>query len=173
MATVTAKLNNFRLAPRKVRAVVNLVKGKNVLKALEQLEFLVRRPAEPVIKLLRSALANAENNFSMVRGNLYIKEFYVDEGVKLKRYRPKAFGRANPIQKKTSHIRLVLAEKVPGLKVEKKVPEKHEHIHDHGHEGDKPASVKPLTGKPEIKTELGKKVTGVNRLRKIFQRKQV
>ena len=96
MANVKAQLNNVRLAPRKVRLVVNAVKGKNALKALEQLEFLNRRPSDPIMKLIKSALANAENNFNMVRSNLYIKEFFVDEGMKLRRYRPKAFGRADP-----------------------------------------------------------------------------
>lgn len=166
MAEVKAQLNSLRLAPRKVRAVVNSVKGKNALKALEQLEFLARRSAEPVMKLLKSALANAENNFSMVRSNLYIKEFYVDEGVKLKRYRPKAFGRAGEIQKKTSHISLVLTEKTPGLKIEKKQPEKHEHTHEHQH-SEKPKAT------PEIKTELGKKGDKATVKRRFFQRKSV
>ena len=152
MATVKAQLNNVRLAPRKVRAVVNAVKGKNALKALEQLGFLVRRPSEPIMKLIKSALANAENNFSMVKSNLYIKEFYVDEGVKLKRYRPKAFGRSGEIQKKTSHIRLVLAEKVPGLKAEKQ-EKKHTHDHDH----DQQPKIK--IDKPEIKTAEARPAT--------------
>ncbi len=169
MATVKAQLNNVRLAPRKVRAVVNAVKGKNALKALEQLEFLVRRPSEPIMKLIRSALANAENNFSMVKSNLYIKEFYVDEGVKLKRYRPKAFGRSGEIQKKTSHIRLVLAEKVAGLKAEKQ-EKKHDHDHDHDHE----QQPKVKLEKPEIKTEIGKKEGAMAGVKKrFFQRKAI
>ena len=117
MTTVKAQLMNTRLAPRKVRLIVNLVRGKNALLAMDQLAFVVRRPADPVAKLIKSAIANATNNFNMVASNLYIKEFYVDEGVKLKRFRAAGFGRAREVQKKTSHIHLVLAEKVPGLKV--------------------------------------------------------
>lgn len=119
MSEVKAQLNSLRLAPRKVRAVANLLKGKNVNDALGQLEYFVRRPAEPIKKLLNSAIANAENNFSMVKDNLYIKSIIVDEGVKLKRMRAKGFGRAAAIQKKTSHIRLILDEYRAGLRKEK------------------------------------------------------
>ncbi len=169
MATVTAQLNNLRQSPRKVRMIVDLVRGKGVLKALQQLEFVIRRPAEPISKLLRSAIANAENNFNMVPSNLYIKEFYVDEGVKLKRYQPKAMGAVGEIQKKTSHIRLILGEKVPGLKAEKKAT-KEEHKHEHAHE----AQLKSKSDKPEIKTELGKKIAEPKKgLRKMFQRKSI
>ncbi|MBI2062573.1 MAG: 50S ribosomal protein L22, partial [Candidatus Yanofskybacteria bacterium] len=121
-----AQLNGLRIAPRKVRAVTNLLKGKDVAYALNQMEFFMKRPVLPLMKLLNSAIANAENNFNMVKNNLYIKEFFVDEGVKLKRYRPKAQGRAGEIQKKTSRVRLVLDERVAGLKrqaSEKKVKE--------------------------------------------------
>ena|SRR3989344_4874381 len=194
MATVKAQLNNVRLSPRKVRLVVNVVKGKNALKALEQLEFISRRPADPLVKLLKSALANAENNFNMVRSNLYIQEFYVDEGTKLKRYRPKAFGRAGEIQKKTSHVHLVLAEKVPGLKSDKKSVPKgrdlasggHEHSHDHaehdhGHEHKKTDQLKdhvkpePNAPKPKIEEKLGKENKGAfaSAKKKFFQRKSI
>lgn len=175
MATVSAQLNSLRQAPRKVRLIVNLVRGKGALKALQQLEFVIRRPALPVSKLIRSAIANAENNFNMVASNLYIKEFYVDEGVKLKRYQPKAMGAVGEIQKKTSHIHLVLAEKVPGLKGEKKETKedhKHEgHTHDHA-EADQPKMKNE--GKPAVKTELGKKIAEPKKgVRKMFQRKSI
>ena len=116
MAEVKAQLNGLRIAPRKVRAVTNLLKGKDVVYALNQMEFLMKKPVLPLMKLLNSAIANAENNFSMVKDNLYIKEFLVDEGIKLKRFRPKAQGRAGEIQKKTSKVRLILDERVAGLK---------------------------------------------------------
>lgn len=181
MATVTAQLNSLRLAPRKVRLVVNLVKGKGALKALQQLEFVIRRPAQPVAKLLRSAIANAENNFSMVASNLYIKEFYVDEGVKLKRYQPKAMGAVGEIQKKTSHIKLVLAEKVPGLKADpadkkEKVSKKGEaHEHDHAHEDETSVKATSPAGpdKPTVKSEIGKKTEVTNTKRRFFQRKSI
>src|SRR3989338_3712700 len=100
MAEVKAQLNNLRIAPRKVRAVVRLLKGKNVIDALNQLEHFVRKSAGPLKKLLNSAIANAENNFNMVRDNLYVKSIIVNEGIKLKRFRAKGFGRAAAIQKK-------------------------------------------------------------------------
>jgi large subunit ribosomal protein L22 len=168
-----------------VRLVVGLLKGKNALKALEQLEFVIRRPSLPIAKLLRSAIANAEHNYSMVPSNLFIKEIYVDEGVKLKRFRPKARGAVGEIQKKTSHIRLTLSEKVPGLKSDKKAV-KHDHDHDHDHAGhdhshDEPASTaqrgeQPKMNKfekPEIKTEIGKKGEATNTKRRTFQRKSI
>ncbi len=174
MATVSAQLNNLRQAPRKVRLIVDLVRGKGALKALQQLEFVIRRPALPVSKLIRSAIANAENNFNMVASNLYIKEFYVDEGVKLKRYQPKAMGAVGEIQKKTSHLRLTLAEKVPGLKGEQKATKEHKHEgHTHDHEENDQPKMKG-EGKPAVKTELGKKIAEPKKgIRKMFQRKSI
>lgn len=173
MAQVTAQLNNLRQSPRKVRMIVDLVRDKGVLKALQQLEFVIRRPAQPISKLLRSAIANAENNFNMVPSNLYIKEFYVDEGVKLKRYRPKAMGAVGEVQKKTSHIRLVLAEKVPGLKASAKGGSasggEKKHTHEHIHE----TQPKDKLEKPEIKSEIGKKVEATSTKRRFFQRKAI
>lgn len=167
MTQVKAQLNGLRMAPRKVRAVANLIKGKDVVYALNQMEFLIKRPVLPLIKLLNSAIANAENNMSMVKENLYIKEFLVNEGVKLKRFMPKAQGRAGEIQKKTSKVRLVLDERVPGLKKhpsEKKVKEKIETVTDD--------SVKTEFKKPEVKTEIGKKSAG-SIAKRLFRRKQV
>src|SRR3990167_4472612 len=100
MSEVTAQLNKLRIAPRKVRAVVNLIKGKNVTQALDQLGVMIKKPTGGLIKLLNSAVANAENSFGMVKDNLYVKRILVDEGVKLKRFRAKGFGRAAAIQKK-------------------------------------------------------------------------
>src|SRR3989344_3944842 len=174
MTTVKAQLMNTRLAPRKVRLIVNLVRGKNALLAMDQLAFVVRRPADPVAKLIKSAIANATNNFNMVASNLYIKEFYVDEGVKLKRYRPKAMGAVGEIQKKTSHIHLTLAEKVPGLKAEKSAKKEVAHTHEHhdNEENDQPKM--KADNKPEIKTDLGKKTVEPKKgLRKMFQRKSI
>src|SRR3989344_5558832 len=119
MAEVKAQLNNLRLSPRKVRAVIRLVKGKKVNDAIGQLEYFVRRSSEQVKKLINSAIANAENNFNMVRDNLYIKSIIVDEGVKLKGMRAKGFGRSAAIQKKTSHISIILGEYTAGLRREK------------------------------------------------------
>lgn len=171
MAQVTAKLNNLRMAPRKVRAVSSLIKGRNAIDALNQLEAMVKRSALPVLKLLNSAIANAENNHNMIRENLYVKGVRVDEGVKLKRFMPKGFGRVSPIQKKTSHIELILAEKVPGLK--KKV-EKQEKKSVEKFEDTKGINETIRDNKPEVKTELGKKegiLKGFGR--RMFRRKSI
>lgn len=169
MTEVKAQLNGLRMAPRKVRAVTNLIKGKNVIYGLNQMEFLMKRPVLPLIKLLNSAIANAENNFDMIKENLYIKEFLVDEGIKLKRYRPKAQGRAGEIQKKTSRIRLVLDERVAGLK--RQASEKSLHRRP-VEEAGKSENEKTELKKPEIKTELGKKSEG-SIAKRLFRRKQV
>ncbi|MEK7579861.1 MAG: 50S ribosomal protein L22 [Patescibacteria group bacterium] len=110
MPQITAKLNYLRIAPRKVRAVVDLIKGLDVDLAEAQLRYLTRRPAKPLLKLLNSAVANARQNAGLNKNHLYIKEITVDEGMKLKRYKPKGFSLIMPIQKKTSHIRIVLDE---------------------------------------------------------------
>jgi len=163
---VKSKTNNLRLAPRKVRAVVNLIRGKGVNEALDQLEFLVRRPSSSVIKLVKSAIANAENNFHLVRENLFIKEIKVDEGVKLKRFMPRGFGRASTIQKKTSHITLVLGERVAGLKKSEADKQKKEKIL-------KTDKVNNEDKKPEIKKEIGQKSANKGFVKKMFQRKSI
>lgn len=116
---VVAQLNNLRIAPRKVRLVAGLIKGKNALVAQQQLNFIIKRSSAPLTKLLQSALNNAENNFGLLKENLFVKDIIVNEGMKLKRFMPRAMGQAGPIQKKTSRVRVVLEEKVPGLKANK------------------------------------------------------
>ena len=111
MTDIKAQLNGLRIAPRKVRALTDLIKGKDVDVALDQLRFHIRRGSPALIKLLESAIANAQNNFKIEREGLFIKSIFVDEGVKLQRHRPKGFGRAAPIQKKTSRVRVVLEAK--------------------------------------------------------------
>jgi len=106
--SVTAKLRYLRIAPRKVRLVADLIRGKKVSQALRLLQFTPKRAALSLEKLLRSALANARHNFGLEEDNLYISKITVDEGPKLKRWMPRARGRAFEIQKKTSHVTLVL-----------------------------------------------------------------
>src|SRR3989344_5096720 len=119
---VTAQLNNLRIAPRKVRLVAKVLRGMPVEKAEAQLNFTIKRSSGPMMKLLKSAVSNAENNFGLVKENLFIKELIVNEGVKIRRFMPRAMGQAGLIQKKSSHIKIVLEEKVPGLKVKKSEP---------------------------------------------------
>ena len=97
------------MAPRKVRMVVDQIRNKSVEQALELLQFSTRAAAEPVAKVLRSAVANAENNNNLRSDNLVIKAAYVDEGPTLKRIRPRAKGSASRINKRTSHITVVVA----------------------------------------------------------------
>lgn len=110
MSTQTAQLNNARIAPRKMRFVANLIKGLPIKQAEAQLLFNRRRPSEPLLKLLRSAIANAKNK-NMDVNKLFIQTIRVDGGPMLRRFLPRAQGRATPIQKKSSHVTLVLAEK--------------------------------------------------------------
>lgn len=117
---VSAQLNNLRISPRKVRLVSKFLKGMDVMIAKGQLNHLAKRSARPISKLLDSAVANAQNNFGLVKDNLFIKEMIVNEGRKLKRFKPKGFGMASPIEKKTSHIKIILDERKLGLKIEKK-----------------------------------------------------
>lgn len=100
----------LRIAPRKVRLVADLIRSKTVVAAESQLLFLSKGSARPMLKLLNSAVANAENNFKLKKDNLFIKRIMVDEGPKLKRWRPRAFGRATPILKRSSHITIILDE---------------------------------------------------------------
>ena len=114
-------MNNLRIAPRKVRLVANLIKKSLVTSAQAQLKFQSKKAALPILKLLKSAVSSAANNFNLSSENLYIANIFVDEGQKLKRFRPRAFGRAGAIHKKTSHITLILEEKImPGIKKSKK-----------------------------------------------------
>jgi len=105
-----AKLGNLRIAPRKVRLVADLVRRKTVEEAQAVLSFTVKRAAPHLKKLLDSAVANAKNNLEMDPSNLYISKIIVDEGPKFKRWRARAMGRAGAIEKKTSHITIVLSE---------------------------------------------------------------
>ena len=101
----------IRISPRKIRPVVDLVRGKKVEEALAILKFVPKRASVPVAKVIRSAAANAEHNYDLNRDNLYITAAYVDQGPTWKRYQPRAYGRANLIQKRTSHITIVVQEK--------------------------------------------------------------
>lgn len=111
-----AKLRHLRISPRKVRLVIDSIRGLSVERALEQLKFSSKHAALPIIKLINSAVANAEHNDNLEKSNLFIKEIHVDEGPILKRWRARAFGRAAGIGKRTSHVSLVLAELKPTVK---------------------------------------------------------
>ena len=106
-----AVARTIRIAPRKVRLVLDLIRGKEVAEAIAILK-LTNKASSPVVeKLLMSALANAEHNYDMNIDSLVVKEAYANEGPTLKRFRPRAQGRASAINKRTSHITIVVADK--------------------------------------------------------------
>lgn len=106
-----AKLKFLRISPRKARLVAELVRGKPVDQAIDTLKFTKRAASLPIRKLLESAVANAENNHGLDIDILWVKELRVDPGPTLKRFRPRAQGRAFMICKRTSHVSVVLAER--------------------------------------------------------------
>lgn len=118
MTASTAKLSNYRQAPRKVRLVADMVRGKTAARALAELAMLPKRASEPVAKLIRSAIANASEGDA---NTLVISRIEVNQGIVFKRFMPRARGRASQIKKKTSHITLALTprtHKAPAPKKE-------------------------------------------------------
>ena len=105
---VTATLKNYRQSPRKVRLVATLIKGKRVDAAIASLSFLNKRASAPVKQLIMSAVANAKHNFQTEAETLFVKELRVDQGVTLKRIMPRARGSASRINKRSSHLLVVL-----------------------------------------------------------------
>lgn len=113
MDEIIAKARFTRVAPRKLRILANLIARKNVEFAEHQLNAQPKRGALPLLKLLRSAKANAAHNTKIPAGTpLFIKEVRVDGGRVFKRFMPRAFGRASPIRKRTSHITIILSQKL-------------------------------------------------------------
>ena len=106
-----ASLKHARISARKVKIVIDLIRGKDVSEALAILKFTPQAASPLVEKLLKSAIANAENNFSMDASKLYIAEIYANQGPTMKRIRAATQGRANRIRKRTSHIEIVLKER--------------------------------------------------------------
>ena len=110
---ITASLKNYRITPRKVRLVADMIRGKKVTDAEAILTFVVKKAKSPLGDLLDSAVANAKNNFNIDKSSLYVKEIMVNQGFVLKRSMPVSRGSALPIKKRTSHVHLTLAVKEP------------------------------------------------------------
>ena len=108
---VKAINKNVRTSPRKLALVCNFIKGKKADVALKDLEFTRKRIAHDVSKTVKSAIANAENNYQFDIDNLFVKEAFVGKSLVMKRYRPRAKGRASPIKKPFSRITIILEEK--------------------------------------------------------------
>ena len=107
---VIAAAKNIGISPRKVRLVIDLVRGKKIDEALALLKFAPTPTARAVAKVVKSAAANAENNFQLTPSDLKIVKIFADEARSMKRYRPGARGRVNTVVKRSSHITVIVAE---------------------------------------------------------------
>lgn len=170
---IKAKVKNLRMSARKVRLVVDLIRKMPVQQALDQLRFINKKAAEPVIRLLKTALADASHNFNLEPSNLKIKEIRVDEGITMKRWMPRAFGRATQIRKRTCQISLILAEIVDsGKKETRKVkvddPVK---LEDMAKEVEKGSKNKDKDIKEVKKADVDKEASGKGFASKVFRRK--
>ncbi|MBU2635044.1 50S ribosomal protein L22 [Patescibacteria group bacterium] len=159
---VISKLKYLRIAPRKVRLVADLIRRKKVKEAQTILDFTTKGATKPLAKLLKTAIADAHHNFQLEPSNLYISKITVDEGPKYKRWKARSRGIAAPIQKKTSHITLVLSEIASKGKKAKKIKKVKE-------EEPKKKIEKPKF-RPEAKTETLKPKTSRG-IKRIFRRK--
>lgn len=108
---VKASTHNLRISPRKVRIVIDLVRGKSVNEALTLLKFIPKRASEPIAKVIKSAAANAEHNFNLNKDNLFVSQAFVDQGPTMKRFHPRQRGQAFPILKRSSQITVMVKEK--------------------------------------------------------------
>jgi large subunit ribosomal protein L22 len=163
---ITSKLRHLRISPRKVRLIADLIRKKKAEQAQAILDFTIKKGARPLMKLLKTALADAKNNFQLDEKNLYISKITVDGGPILKRWRPRSRGMANPIKKRTSHITLVLEEIEPGKKIkdiEKEFIEKKSQLSDKKDRS-------KIEHKPELEMIKPKAVRG---LKRVFRRKSV
>jgi large subunit ribosomal protein L22 len=140
---VSAKLKSLRKSPRKVRLVSDMLKGLDVEKAQNQLKFLVKGSVPHFEKLLKSAVANAEINFGLDKNNLYIKDIIVNEKTKMKRWLPRAHGRASLLLKRTCSVEIILDERVKGKGRKKVVRQEIKDV--------KKADVEEKIGKEEVK----------------------
>ena len=106
-----AQAKYIRISPTKVRQVTDLIKGKDVREVLAILQYTPKRASQAIAKVVKSAVANAEHNYDMDSEALYVSRAFVDQGPTLKRYKPRAMGRADMIRKRTSHITVIVSEK--------------------------------------------------------------
>lgn len=177
---VVAHLNNLKVAPRKVRLVAHSISGMTADEALVELGKQVKRSSEPMEKLLRSAIANAEHNFGLDPSNLFVLSVTVGDGARLKRWQPRAFGRANPIIRRLSKITLTLDETIEGLN-RKDVTKRHEAKKSESVEPTEPEE-KPKEGntlleaeeKKEVKKDISMKQEMKDRknaVKRVYQRK--
>lgn len=174
---VHATITNLRIAPRKVRLVTHSIIGVDAREALLQLSKNVKKSGTPLEKLLASAIANGVNNFGLDEANLYVSEIRVGDGLKLKRWLPRAFGRATPLLRRGSNVTIFLEEKIEGKnrKAAKKNVEKV--ILPDTEIADEEKDEKNLQGKPPIDKkkdgDISKKTMNQGPVKKVFQRKAI
>lgn len=147
---VTAHLRNLRIAPRKVRLVADLVRGKKAEDAVVELRMQSKLAAEPVRKLIESAMANAEHNNKLDRTDLVVSEIFVNDAITMKRFMPRAFGRASLLRKRGSHV-TVSVSPVAASKIVEETPVKKETS------AKKPAARSKTTTDKKVKKETSKK----------------
>lgn len=111
MTKIVAKAKWVRSSPRKIKRVIDAIRGRTPLEALAYLRFMPHKGARILEKVIKSALANAKNNYKLDESSLIIKEMYVNKAIIMKRWQPRARGRAFPIKKRTSHVTVCLEEK--------------------------------------------------------------
>jgi len=150
-----ANLKNIRISPRKARLVVDAVRGKSVLEAIAILDTVHKKSSLPVKKLIQSAVANAKKQDSVLEAQLKVEKIFVDAGITLKRFRPRAFGRAYTIRKRSSHISLTLGE----LDIVKKRKLKSESQDKQALESKETKSVSKAIKPKTIKAKMTKKTT--------------
>lgn len=181
-----AHARHVHVSPRKLRLLADLIRKTPVDRALEQLKFSSKRGAEPLAKVINSAVANAVHNFDMKKEDLYIKALTVDGGPVLKRYAPRAQGRAFIERKRTSHISVWLESRPRKAsskrsifslrpKTASEVKEHEEHKHEHDGEAVQPRAGKVEQEKPQVrqapKSQEKIKRNLVNLKRRLFNRK--
>lgn len=174
---VQATLKNLRIAPRKVRLVTRSLVGVDAHEALIQLSRQAKKSSSPIGDLLKSALANATNNNGLDDTNLYVFEIRVGDGLRLKRWLPRAFGRATPLLRRGSNVTIILEEKIAGKNHTPKKPKTVKTVATAGSETVPVSEMKelPRGQKPEIKKEVsrGGKPGGSKVIKKVFQRKSI
>ena len=170
---VHASLKNLRIAPRKVRLVSHTIVGLSVTAALIQLSKQLKRSSDPMLDLLKSAIASAKNNFGLDENNLYVAQVCVGDGLRIKRFEPRAFGRSMPILKRSTNVKVILEEREEG-KNRQDVTKKQEIV-----------TIKDAAAVEEIVVKEGKKKssivddrkkeakpkTALRSVKKVFQRK--
>ncbi len=146
---VKASVKNLRISARKLRLVVDEVRGMSVSNARRTLQYMNKKGAEPTLKLINSAAANATHNYKLSEDSLVIAEIAVDEGFTIKRFRARAFGRAGMIRKRTSSIRVTVKSQEP-----KKVKAKKAEVKEEDGESSTPVKAdKPATKKAAKSTK--------------------